>query len=236
MALRTEANVLHQLTAHEVVSCLIAHGSNDLSNTVKHSTFSEHPVSHGGYSDIYCGKLLDGTQVAIKYLRVSLESLANDPKHLKHAARELHTWGKCRHPNVMPLFGLALFRGRIGMVSPWMSQGSLPHYIKRKPGANRHGLCIQICEGLAYLHQIGIVHADLKGANVLISDEGNPMLTDFGNSLLMSQTMRFTQTTSGASMTMRWSVKLIMGTSPPTKASDVYALGMTLFVSYDKNI
>ncbi|KAH7322154.1 hypothetical protein B0J17DRAFT_582816, partial [Rhizoctonia solani] len=57
--------------------------------------------------------------------------------------RELHTWSKCQHPNVVRLLGLALFRDRIGMVSPWMGQGNLPHYLKRTPGANRLSLVRQ---------------------------------------------------------------------------------------------
>ncbi|KDN34285.1 hypothetical protein RSAG8_12625, partial [Rhizoctonia solani AG-8 WAC10335] len=221
--------ISRSMTVQEVVVRLVAHGCHDLSNSVKLSTFGEHPVSHGGFSDVYCGNLRDGSRVAIKSLRISLESLNQNPTHLKHADPEIHTWSKCRHPNVIPLLGLALFRGRIGMVSPWMGQGTLPYYLKRIPDANRHSLCVQICEGLAYLHRIGIVHADLKGANVLVSDEGNAVLTDFGNSLLADQTMKFTQTTSSASMTVRWSAaELIAGTSPATKASDVYALGMTV--------
>ncbi|CUA74299.1 poly(A) polymerase [Rhizoctonia solani] len=216
------------MTAQEVVSHLVAHGCDDLSTTIKTSTFDEHPISHGGCSDIYRGQLQDGSRVAIKSLRISLESLNENPKHLKHAARELHTWSKCKHPNIIPLLGLALFRGRIGMVSPWMGQGILPHYLKRTPSANRHSLCIQICEGLAYLHHIGIVHGDLKGANVLVSDEGNAVLTDFGNSSLVDQTMKFTQTTSSTSMTVRWSPAEIIAGNPPTETSDVYALGMTV--------
>ncbi|CAE6479600.1 unnamed protein product, partial [Rhizoctonia solani] len=207
------------MTAQEVVSRLVAHGCDDLSTAIKASTFGEYPISHGGCSDIYRGQLQDGSRVAIKLLRISLESLNENPKHLKHAARELHTWGKCKHPSIIPLLGLALFRGTIGMISPWMGQGSLPHYLKRTPGANRHSLCIQICEGLAYLHHIGI-------ANVLVSDEGNAVLTDFGNSSLVDRTMRFTQTTSSASMTVRWSAAELIAGNPPTETSDLYALGM----------
>lgn len=59
---------------------------------------------------------------------------------IQHAARELHTWSKCNHPNVIPLLGLAVFRGRIGMVSPWMGLGNLPHYLEQEPEVNRQNM------------------------------------------------------------------------------------------------
>ncbi|CAE6469551.1 unnamed protein product [Rhizoctonia solani] len=218
------------MAAQEVVSRLVARGCDDLSHVLNLPSFSDYPVSHGGISDIYQGQLSDGTTVAVKVLRVSIDSIALGSKHLKHAARELYTWNRCKHPNIMPLLGLAVFRDRIGMVAPWMNNGNLPKYLKRVPGVNRYNMCVQICEGLSYLHQIEIVHCDLKGANVLISDEGTPLLTDFGTSLVSDQTLRFTATTSGPSYTLRWSsAELLQETSPHTKVSDIYALGMTIY-------
>ncbi|CAE6517658.1 unnamed protein product [Rhizoctonia solani] len=218
------------MTATEVVSHLVLHGCRDLTSSVDYATFSEYAISKGGFSDVHSARLKDTTRVAVKILRVSITSLAESPKHLKHAARELHTWSKCEHPNVLPLLGFALFRSGIGMVSPWMDQGTLPHYLERMPGVNRCGLCAQICDGLSYLHQIGIIHGDLKGANVLISDDGTPVLTDFGNSLHKDQSMKFTQTTSIKSGTMRWSApELIKESGEHSKAADVYALAMTIY-------
>ena len=53
---------------------------------------------------------------------------------VQHAARELYTWNKCSHPNIMPLLGLAVFRDRIGMVAPWMENGTLrSYYLSDKP-------------------------------------------------------------------------------------------------------
>ncbi|KAL5638037.1 hypothetical protein ACGC1H_002340 [Rhizoctonia solani] len=222
-----DAPISMKMTVHEVIAHLVAHGCQDLTDAVDPTTFSEHPVSHGGFSDIYCGRLLNDSRVAIKTLRVSIGSIAENPKHFKHAARELHTWGKCLHPNVLQLYGLAVFRGRIGMVSPWQGQGSLPRYLERTPGVDRCNLCAQIGDGLSYLHQIGIIHGDLKGANVLVSDDGIPVLTDFGNSIYSDQSMRFTETTSSSSITVRWSAaELITGLGAHTEASDVYALAM----------
>ncbi|CAE6514133.1 unnamed protein product [Rhizoctonia solani] len=158
------------MTIPEVVSHLVVHGCQNLTDALNHPTFSQHPVSHGGFSDVYCGRLLNATQVAVKALRVSIQSIAENPKHLK---------------------------------------------------------CIQICEGLSHLHEIEIIHGDLKGANILISNDGTPVLTDFGNSIHTNQSMKFTQTTSERSWTMRWTApELILGSGSQSKAADVYALAM----------
>ncbi|CAE6507503.1 unnamed protein product [Rhizoctonia solani] len=225
--LRADAVLSRKMAAREVVSHLVAHGCRDLSGELDLASFGEYPVSHGGLSDIYRGELLDGARVAVKVLRVSIDNISREPKHLKHAARELHTWSRCKHPNIMPLLGLAVFRDRIGMVAIWMKHGNLPEYLKVVSGVNRYNMCVQICEGLSYLHHIRIVHCDLKGANVLVSDEGIPLLTDFGTSLVSDRTLRFTATTSGPSCTLRWSAaEILQETNPHTEASDVYALGM----------
>ncbi|CAE6376989.1 unnamed protein product [Rhizoctonia solani] len=223
-----------KMAAREVISHLVARGCRDISSKLELSSFGDYPtISEGGFSDIYKGELLDSTAIALKVLRVSVDSIA-ETKHLRRAAIELHTWNRCSHPNIMPLLGLTVFRERIGMASLWMKHGNLPRYLKEEPNVNRLNMCAQICEGLTYLHQNNIVHCDIKGANVLISDEGIPVLTDFGTSLVLDRTMRFTPTTGGFSYTLRWSAaEIVQETHPHTEASDVYALGMTIYVGYE---
>ncbi|QRW23275.1 protein tyrosine kinase domain-containing protein [Rhizoctonia solani] len=221
--------ISRQMSGADVLLRLIDHGCKDLSDSADISSFGEYPISTGGFSDVYCGRMLDGTKVAMKLLRVSVHSLGQNPKHLKHAARELHTWSKCDHPNVAPLLGLLVFRGRIGMISPWMGKGSLSNFLAKTPEVDRQSLCVQICEGLSYLHEIGIVHGDMKGPNVLIADDGTAVLSDFGNAFLKDQTMKFTPTTSASGMSIRWSAPEIINGERPSKASDVYALGTTIY-------
>ncbi|KAG8781256.1 hypothetical protein FRC12_022064 [Ceratobasidium sp. 428] len=86
-------------------------------------------------------------------------------RYLKYTARELHTWSKLHHPYVLKLLGLAEYLGQISMVSPWIEGGSLRRYLARKPKTNRPRLCMQIAEGLTYLHESGVVHGDLKGVS-----------------------------------------------------------------------
>lgn len=224
--------ISREMPAHEVVSQLVEHGCEDLSECIDISTFGDHPVAIGGLSDIYRGCLTNRKPVAVKALRIAMQhSIGESPKHLRRAARELHTWSKCKHPNVLPLYGLVTFRDRIGMVSPWMSKGTLPQYLVANPDANRRDLCIQICEGLSHMHATGIIHGDLKGENVLVDDGNNAVLADFGSSTLKDQSLKFTQAASGKALTVRWSAPelVISNECQHTKASDVFALGMTIY-------
>ncbi|EUC55764.1 Serine/Threonine kinase catalytic domain protein [Rhizoctonia solani AG-3 Rhs1AP] len=73
------------------------------------------------------------------------------------------------------------------------------------------------------------VHGDLKGANVLISRDGTPMLMDFGNANMKDATLQFTQTNTGPSYSLRWSPpEMLEGASLHTMAGDIYSLGMTI--------
>ncbi|EUC67639.1 tyrosine kinase domain protein [Rhizoctonia solani AG-3 Rhs1AP] len=218
------------MSAEEIVRHLVKRACQDLTKSLDLSAFSEYPESHGGFSDVYQGRLITGVHVAVKALRISKETIQN-PKHLKRAARELYTWSNCKHPNVLQLLGLAVFRGRIGMVSPWMDQGTLPHYLDNNAEVNRCDLCVQISDGLAYLHEIGIVHGDLKGANILALTDGTPVLNDFGNAMFLGQSLQFTETTREGSLTARWAAPELLDESSnckPSKSADVYALGMTM--------
>lgn len=53
--------------------------------------------------------------------------------HLQRVAKELHTWSKCHHPNVLQLLGFVEFRGQIGMVSKWMEgEGGVRAYLSQQ--------------------------------------------------------------------------------------------------------
>ncbi|KAG8734736.1 hypothetical protein FRC12_018407 [Ceratobasidium sp. 428] len=139
------------------------------------------------------------------------------------------------------------------MVSLWLEHSSLPSYISQKEDFDRCKLSMEIADGLAYLHGIGIVsnesyvlewkvldtcrcqvHGDLKGLNVLISDDGVPMLTDFGNAVLQDCTLNFTTTTQKNSLSPRWAAPELLDEREGTYslAADVYALGMTILETF----
>ncbi|KAF8599204.1 kinase-like protein [Ceratobasidium sp. AG-I] len=216
------------MSTHEVITLLGNHGCQDITDRLDLVACGSRPIANGGFGDVYRGKLLDSSQVAIKTMRILINT-SETQKPLKNAARELHTCSKCQHPNVLSLLGLVGFRDQIGMVSPWMENGSLPSFLEKYPEADRCQLSAEICEGLAYLHAVDIAHGDLKGLNVLISGNGTPMLTDFGNAVLQESTLQFTATTTKTSLSPRWAApELMEGVGMHSFAADVYALGMTI--------
>ncbi|QRV95585.1 Tyrosine-protein kinase [Ceratobasidium sp. AG-Ba] len=215
------------MSISEIVLRLGEHGCEDVTNRLDVASSGEFPVSRGGFGDVYKGKMLDETQIAIKTMRITVNSTNESTRYLKDAARELYTWSKCNHTNVIKLLGLARYRNQIGMVSIWAEHGHLPGYISQNPEADRCWISAQVCNGLAHLHSCDVVHGDLKGLNVLISSSGVPMLTDFGNAILRDYTLQFTGTTTRSSVSPRWAApELLEGSTTFSKEADVYALAM----------
>ncbi|KAF8603656.1 kinase-like protein [Ceratobasidium sp. AG-I] len=210
-----------------IVEHLVVNGCPDISEHV--ASIDETSKFAGRSSDVYQGRMLDGTLVAVKCLRSLVTSDTRPDKLLKHTARELYTWSVSSHPNVLELLGLAVFRDRLAMVSPWMSCGSLLSYIREHPTADRCNLCVQIAEGLAYMHQKGIAHGDVKGDNVVVSDTGIAKLTDFGCATIKREfPVHFTMTES-LNYSVRWAApELFMEEGSSSFETDVYALGMTI--------
>ncbi|KAG9088934.1 hypothetical protein FS749_001742 [Ceratobasidium sp. UAMH 11750] len=115
------------------------------------------------------------------------------------------------------------------MISLWLENGSLPSYLGKHPGIDRCVMSAQVCEGLEYLHDIGVVHGDLKGQNILVSNDQTPMITDFGNAVLQQGTLMFTETINAPTFTPRWTAPELMDDGVrQSREADVYALGMTI--------
>lgn len=128
-------------------------------------------------------------QVAIKVVRS--DSKSRD-KLQNCLARELTVWRDMAHPHVLPLLGVVSdFGPYMSMVCPWMENGSVTRYLERCGDlvgmVERMGLVAQVADGLAYLHARGVIHGDLTGANVLVNDQHEAVLCDFGLSMMLAE-------------------------------------------------
>ncbi|KAG9110388.1 hypothetical protein FRC07_008193, partial [Ceratobasidium sp. 392] len=87
----------------------------------------------------------------------------------------------------------------------------------------------QVVNAVVFIHKKEIVHGDLKGANILVSFDGTPKITDFGLAVLRDGVFSYSATSNGGGGTVRWMApELFSEGATRTYQTDVYALGMTL--------
>jgi len=197
----------------------------------------------GGSCDVFrAWSNKHGKKVAVKQIR---EFMSDNESFAKRLAKEIRVWTKLKHENVLPLLGYFIVgKNKMpSMVSEWMEDGTMTEYMKTFDRCSIETLrmLVGIASGLAYLHERDVIHADLKSANILISSNGTPLLTDFGLSLVLCQTQSTTQralTTSTAMLggTVRWMAReLFASKSDGTlqrhdRATDIWAYGMVVYV------
>lgn len=139
-------------------------------------------LGEGEFGKVKLGWKKDGsTQVAIKLIR--RESVATNPSRLPKIYREISILRDLAHPNIVRLHEMVETERHIGIILEYASGGELFDYILNhrylKDQAARR-LFAQLVSGVGYLHKKGIVHRDLKLENLLLDQNRNIIITDFG--------------------------------------------------------
>ena len=131
----------------------------------------------------------NGEMMAVKTL-----NLPDEDDLLADIEREVHLMRTLAHPNIVRYIGCERDQthSTLSIFQEWVPGGSVSSLL-RKFGAFPlpviRKYLHQICTGLAYLHDNGIIHRDIKGSNILVTDEGVCKLADFGNSRRMGSDM-----------------------------------------------
>ncbi|CCO30164.1 hypothetical protein BN14_04188 [Rhizoctonia solani AG-1 IB] len=148
--------------------------------------------------------------VAVKFLKSS-QTVSGTTRGKKSFRREL----------------MVVDKMYLGMVSPYMPNGSAPKYINENPGADVLQILHDVAEGMSHLagQKPPIAHGDLKGANVLIDQEGRACICDFGLSRFMKDFMSIDTTFGG---TIRWMApeQLRAETMIVSLPADIFSWGM----------
>ncbi|CAE7141977.1 unnamed protein product [Rhizoctonia solani] len=185
------------------------------------------PVANGGISHLFSGPLRGGPLVAIKKFRTQYDQALRARVYDKRVAKEIHTWSECNHPNILTINRVAKFHEHLAIITDWEDNGSLLEYLSHHPSVDRYQLSTSICAGLAYLHGHSIIHGSLKGTNVLISQDGAPMLMDFGMGSLRDLIPQ-TNSSGRPKYLLRWTPpEIYEGRSSYTMSGDIYSLGMS---------
>ncbi|PBK98525.1 kinase-like protein [Armillaria gallica] len=189
-----------------------------------------HPFARGHFGDLWKGEV-GGTEVAIKQGRI----FTGENNVKKKMTREAIIWGQCDHPNVLPFYGIYCDPGPSSycLVSPFMTNGPLRQYLSNVDNPDRHSLALDITRGMNYLHKLFLVHGDLKGDNILITDDHRAVIADFGISFVMGITFFGTSSSSRKGGTVKWQPPEVLNGSPNSLSADVYSLACVYFEVFD---
>src|SRR5690349_9294426 len=137
-------------------------------------------IGEGGFGAIYRAyQPLLKREVAIK---VILPQYANNPDFIRRFEVEAELVARLEHPNIVPLFDYWREPDSAYLVMRLLRGGSLKDTLAKGAIAPEHAATIldQIASALSLAHRNGVIHRDIKPGNILLDDEGNAYLTDFG--------------------------------------------------------
>ncbi|KAF9074431.1 hypothetical protein BDP27DRAFT_1317072 [Rhodocollybia butyracea] len=199
-------------------------------------------VAGGGYSDVWRAILntrKDGrgqeVKVAVKVIRSHYGDAESETILKRRLAREMDVWKQLKHPNILPLYGTTSGFGPYdSLVCPWMENGSASRYMEK------WGDIMSMTDRLQLvIHSHGIVHGDLTGSNILIDDNRQACLCDFGLSNIISEVHGAFSNHSTMSGAIRWADATLFITQTTqmesesdeqvypvlTNKSDIYSFG-----------
>ncbi|XP_073007004.1 probable receptor-like protein kinase At2g42960 isoform X1 [Typha latifolia] len=190
----------------------------------------ENVIGEGGYGIVYRGRLINGTDVAVKKL---LNNLGQAEKEFRV---EVEAIGHVRHKNLVRLLGYCVEGIHRMLVYEYVNNGNLEQWLHgalRQHGIlswdSRMKVVLGIAKALAYLHEAiepKVVHRDIKSSNILIDDEFNGKLSDFGLAKLLGAGK--SHVTTRVMGTFGYVAPEYANTGLLNEKSDVYSFGVLL--------
>ncbi len=185
-------------------------------------------VSRGGTAVVYRG--IDrrlGRTIAVKVIH---SDLIDDPEYVKRFDREARAAALLSHPNIVAVFDQGYAGDRPYIVMEYVHGQSLRSIISASaplPPALALAYAHEVAKALAAAHEAGIIHRDIKPENVLVTNDGQVKVTDFG----LAKTIGSQSSSASQGMlmgTMSYMAPEIQ-TGQAAMASDVYSAGVVLY-------
>ena len=185
----------------------------------------------GGFSEVWLATdTMTGLDLAIKLYS------GMDDYGVKQFSGELAKVFNLNHQNLLRPQHVAVWNNRPYLIMQYCSQGSCLNRIRKMSENEIWHLIADVASGLAYLHSKEIVHQDIKPDNILITDNGDCMITDFGISTEARATLRKSVIGGISGGTTAYMAPERFSADPtPIKLSDVWSLGATVFEIMEGN-
>jgi serine/threonine-protein kinase len=186
-------------------------------------------VARGDMGDVFeAYDRVEGSKAAVKVLRA--EYLADEAMR-RRFRREGAILKALEHPAIVRLLELGIADdGAVFLVTEYVEGETLAERLSRRPLgiAEADALVDALCDGLGAAHAHGVVHGDLKPANVVWPEEGSPRLVDFGASKILGLD-RLTATGEISGTPAYMAPEMLTGKGDVDQRVDVYGLGVLLY-------
>jgi len=185
-------------------------------------------IGKGSVGEVYRGvDTQTGATVAIKILKPDI--VASDPEAVERFQREAEVLRTLNHPNIVNVLATFEDDGLHYLVTEYIPAGSLRNLLE-KEGRLRIERVLEIAldlvDALTRAHRLGIIHRDIKPGNVLLKNDGTPLLSDFGLAGVRDSKMTQVGTMMGTPAYL--SPEVCQGQQADAR-SDIWALGVMLF-------
>ncbi len=184
-------------------------------------------IGTGGMAEVFRARdSRDERVVALKALHVHLAQSANLMERFR---RESHAIQELRHPHVVPVWDAGEAEGRPYLAME-LAEESLGGRLRRGPlpVADACRLVADIADGLAFVHDEGVIHRDVKPENILLFADGSARLADFGIALMQESRLTRTGQLFGTPAYMS-PEQVLAQRAPVDHRTDIFSLGIVLY-------
>ena len=190
-------------------------------------------LGEGGMATVY--KAYDTrleTDVAVKVIRTDNLAPSIVERALKRFEREAKALAKLTHANIVKVTDYGEHEGKPYLVMPYLPGGTLKARLQGKPMPWQDAVhwLLPIARALSYAHKQGMIHRDIKPSNILITEAGDPLLTDFGIAKIIDEeaTVDLTGTSATVGTPEYMAPEQVTSKSVDARA-DIYALGVVFY-------
>ena len=189
-------------------------------------------LGKGGMSAVY--KATDPNLKRIVAVKLIHPHLSKDDDFIRRFQTEAAAVAAFRHPNIVQVYDFDNDDENYYMVLEFIPGETLQDRLRKLEKSDEKmalkqavNIIIDVCDALAYAHGQGIIHRDVKPANIMLTSDGRTVLMDFGLVKILNAT---SHTATGAIMgTARYMPPEIISNEMPDQRSDIYSLGITFY-------